>query len=204
MSVPWAAPAPSPHLLDWLDGGFVELSGRKVLVIGCGLGDDAEAVATRGAMVTAFDIAPSAIAAARRRFPASLVCYEVADLLQPPAAWHGEFDLIVEIGTLQVLPGRARARSVRALSQLAGPSGSVLVISPLRDERDPPGSAPWPLTAGELRPFIDAGLVLAEWEDFDDDSGPGAPVRMLRAVFTRPGIGHVRARSRGGPPAVSP
>jgi 2-polyprenyl-3-methyl-5-hydroxy-6-metoxy-1,4-benzoquinol methylase len=105
MSVPWAAPAPSPHLLDWLDGGFVELSGRKVLVIGCGLGDDAEAVATRGAMVTAFDIAPSAIAAARRRFPASLVCYEVADLLQPPAAWHGEFDLIVEIGTLQVLPG---------------------------------------------------------------------------------------------------
>ena len=46
---------------------------------------------------------------------------------------------------------------------------------------------PWPLTAGELRPFIDAGLVLAEWEDFDDDSSPGPPVRRLRAVFTRPG-----------------
>lgn len=204
MSVPWAALAPSPHLLDWLDGGFVELSGRKALVVGCGLGDDAEAVAARGAMVTAFDIAPSAIAAARRRFPASVVCYEVADLLQLPAAWYGEFDLIAEIGTLQVLSGLARARSVRALSRLAGPLGSVLVISRLRDERDPPGSAPWPLTAGELRPFIDAGLVLAEWEDFDDDSGPGAPVRMLRAVFTRPGVGQVRARSRGGPPAVSP
>ena len=60
VSVPWAARAPNPHLLDWLDGSPVEVSGRKVLVVGCGLGDDAEAVAARGGIVTAFDIAPSA------------------------------------------------------------------------------------------------------------------------------------------------
>ena len=183
--MPWAARAPNPHLLDWLDGSPVEVSGRNVLVVGCGLGDDAEAVAARGAMATAFDIAPSAIAAARLRFPASPVSYVVADLLQPPAAWQNGFDLVIEIGTLQVLPWPARARSVGALAQLTGPGGSVLVISRLRDDRDPPGSMPWPLTAGELRPFIDAGLVLAEWEDFDDDSSPGPPVRRLRAVFTR-------------------
>ena len=202
VSVPWAARAPNPHLLDWLDGSPVEVSGRKVLVVGCGLGDDAEAVAARGAMVTAFDIAPSAIAAARQRFPASPVSYVVADLLQPPAAWRNGFDLVIEIGTLQVLPGPARARSVGALAQLTGPGGSVLVISRLRDDRDPPGSMPWPLTAGELRPFIDAGLVLAEWEDFDDDSSPGPPVRRLRAVFTRPG--RRQTRPRGGPSAVTP
>ena len=89
--MPWAARAPNPHLLDWLDGSPVEVSGRKVLVVGCGLGDDAEAVAARGAMVTAFDIAASAIAAARQRFPGqpvnsltwSLICCSRPFLWRP-------------------------------------------------------------------------------------------------------------------------
>ena len=186
LSVPWAGLAPNPQLLDWLAGGTADLDGREVLVVGCGLGDDAEAIGARGGVVTAFDIAPTAVAAARRRFPGSPVTYVVADLLQPPAGWRERFDLVVEIYTLQVLPEPVRARSVSALAQLTAPAGSVLVISRLRDERDPPGTMPWPPAAGEFRAFIDAGLVLAEWEDFDDDTSPGSPVRLLRAVFTRP------------------
>lgn len=199
--MPWAALAPNPHLLDWLAGNPVGLDGREVLVVGCGLGDDAEVIAARGGVVTAFDIAPTAVAAARRRFPRSPVTYVAADLLQPPPDWQGRFDLVVEIYTLQVLPGAARARAVAGLAQLTAPAGSVLVISRLRDEQDPPGMMPWPLAAGELRALIDAGLVLAEWEDFDDDTGPGPPVRLLQAVFTRPGTGQARrhgGRPRGG------
>jgi len=186
LSVPWARLAPDPHLLDWLDGDPVELDGRRVLVAGCGLGDDAEAIATRGASVSAFDIAPSAVAAARRRFPASRVTYTVADLLQPPAAWLEGFDLVAEIYTLQVLPQLARGRAMSALAQLTRPGGRLLVISRLRDDRDPPGPMPWPLAVNELHTFIDTGLILAEWDDFDDDISAGAPVRRLRAVFTRP------------------
>ena len=59
-----------------------------------------------------------------------------------------------------------------------------------------------PLTAGELRRFTDAGLVLAEWDDFDDDSSPGPPVRRLRAVFTRPGA--TQPRSGGEYRAMAP
>ncbi|MCC5670705.1 class I SAM-dependent methyltransferase [Nostoc sp. CHAB 5784] len=42
-------------------------SGQKALVIGCGLGDDAEAIASLGFEVTAFDISPTAIAWCQER-----------------------------------------------------------------------------------------------------------------------------------------
>lgn len=63
---------PHPALLAWLDG---EPEGvrHRALVIGCGLGDDAEAVRRRGYRVSAFDIAPTAIARCRQRFPDSKV-----------------------------------------------------------------------------------------------------------------------------------
>ena len=54
-------------------------SEQKALIIGCGLGDDAEALAKLGFEVTAFDISTSAIAWCQQRFPDSTVNYLVAD-----------------------------------------------------------------------------------------------------------------------------
>ena len=56
----WADLKPNPLLLDWVSGR-TNLSGKKATTIGCGLGDDAEALAKQGYQVTAFDISPSAI-----------------------------------------------------------------------------------------------------------------------------------------------
>ena len=41
--VPWAKLAPHPYLQEWLEGDRIQGDGRSALVIGCGLGDDAEA-----------------------------------------------------------------------------------------------------------------------------------------------------------------
>jgi 2-polyprenyl-3-methyl-5-hydroxy-6-metoxy-1,4-benzoquinol methylase len=79
-----------------------------VLVTGCGLGDDAEYLAGRGAEVTAIDLSPTAIAWCRERFPESKVCYETANLLE----FSGEFDLTVEIYTLQAMPAEFRSTAV--------------------------------------------------------------------------------------------
>ena len=69
-------------------------------MVGCGLGDDAEELAARGFVVTAFDISAAAVAWCKQRFPASRVNHELADLLQPPQSWDsGSF--IVEIYTIQ-------------------------------------------------------------------------------------------------------
>lgn len=42
--VPWARNTTHPYLQDWLDCHASPGDGRSALVIGCGLGDDAEAV----------------------------------------------------------------------------------------------------------------------------------------------------------------
>lgn len=67
------------------------------LVVGCGLGADAEYIARLGFDTVAFDVAETAIRLARERFPESTVDYVVRDLLDPPAEWLRAFDLVAEI-----------------------------------------------------------------------------------------------------------
>src|SRR5215472_10485502 len=82
-------PGVAPHagLVTWPRLRILRVAeGKQVraLVVGCGLGDDAEELARLGMQVVAFDVASAAVESARRRFPASTVRYEVADLLAPP------------------------------------------------------------------------------------------------------------------------
>ncbi|WP_203416693.1 class I SAM-dependent methyltransferase [Jiangella ureilytica] len=67
--VPWDRGAPHPLLVGWL--GDRDLTGVRALVVGFGPGFDAELLANRGARTTAFDVANSAVTAARARFPGS-------------------------------------------------------------------------------------------------------------------------------------
>lgn len=178
--VPWADQRPNPHLVSW------PLLGRRpaatALVVGCGIGDDAEWLAGRGLQVTAFDIAPSAIAACRRRFPHTSVKYVTANLLALPPDWvAARFDLVVEAYTIQVLPPQRaeRAAAFEALASVTG--GSLLVIARGRKEGDDPGSMPWPLAARELRQFEAAGLTTVCVEEYPDEEEPD--VLRIRATF---------------------
>ena len=72
-TVPWAELRPNPHLLTWAASRGVRGAGEAALVVGCGLGDDAEALAGMGFSVSAFDVAGTAIARCRARFPDSPV-----------------------------------------------------------------------------------------------------------------------------------
>ncbi len=113
--------------------------GRRALIVGCGLGDDAEELAARDFQVTAFDVSVAAIDWCRRRFPNSEVDYEAADLLDPPQAWHGAFDLVVEIYTLQVLPPELRAKAMANLASFVARGGTLLVVARGREEDDESG-----------------------------------------------------------------
>jgi 2-polyprenyl-3-methyl-5-hydroxy-6-metoxy-1,4-benzoquinol methylase len=154
--VPWADGLPDPHLVEWAEragSASSDGAGRRALVVGCGLGYDAEFLAGRGFAVTAFDLSPTAIAAAKRLYPDSPVTYLPADLLDLPAAWAGAFDLVVEAYTVQPLYGPVRERALAALSGPVAPGGSLLVIARATDEDDPvrdPAMMPWPLTRAEL------------------------------------------------------
>jgi ubiquinone/menaquinone biosynthesis C-methylase UbiE len=180
--LPWADLVPNPLLLPWLDARGEAGEGRTALVVGCGLGDDAEELARRGYAVTAFDAAPSAVAWARRRFPESSVEYLVADATALPSAWHGAFALAVEAYTLQAVLAEERPLVAREVAAALAPGGVLLAIATARRAGDPPStSRPYPLTPAELRAFFPSLVEEALDEVVEDDGG-----RHLRGTFRRP------------------
>jgi 2-polyprenyl-3-methyl-5-hydroxy-6-metoxy-1,4-benzoquinol methylase len=181
-AVPWAELVAHPSLVGWLDREPPP-SGVPALVVGCGLGDDAEELARRGLGVTAFDVSPTAINWCRKRFPGSAVEYEVADLFGLPDAWRDAFDLVVEIRTLQSLPPWRRAVAVGAIAATVRHGGRVFVRCLARADDDPLGSRPWPVSRRELAAFVDAGLAEVELVERPAESGRG---RSLTAVYVRP------------------
>lgn len=182
-NIPWADLAPNPNMVDWLEAGAIRGQGLRALKIGCGLGDDAEELAGRGFVTTAFDISKTAISWCRRRFPGSPVAYRVCDLFDAPVEWRGAFDLVVESYTLQVLPPSLRPEAVRRIAAFTAPGGTLLVIARGRNPDDPPGAMPWPLVREELAAFENAGLKNLGLEDYFDNEDP--PVRRFRAVYLR-------------------
>jgi len=180
--VPWADLEPNPMLVDWAkESGHPH--GGTALVVGCGLGDDAEYLAGLGYRTTAFDVAPTAVAGARRRFPDSPVRYETADLLDPPADWLGAFDLVFESYTVQVLQGAARAAAIGNCGALVAPGGTLLVVARARAESDDPGAMPWPLTRAEIEAFAADDLAVVHLEARNDHEVP--PKLRWTASFRR-------------------
>jgi 2-polyprenyl-3-methyl-5-hydroxy-6-metoxy-1,4-benzoquinol methylase len=178
--VPWAELRPNPNLLK-----PVSSVGKTALKIGCGFGDDAEQLAEWGFLTTAFDISETAIQTCRRRFSLTRVQYVTADLLHPPPGWLHGFDFVLESYTLQVLPPELRAAAMENVAGFVKDGGNLLLIARGRDENEPRGEMPWPLTRKELNHFTGIGLRELSLEDYQDAEDP--PVRRFRALYIRPG-----------------
>ena len=187
--VPWDDRQANPHLTEWVPAAVargVAGPGRRTLVVGCGICDDPVFLAGLGCEVTAFDVSPTAVAEARRRFAGSPVTFQVADLLALPPGWAGAFDLVAELYTVQALYGMAREAAIAALPGLVAPGGTLLVIARAAGEEDPvrdPAMMPWPLTRGELEAMAGTRLTARSIEQFLDDEDP--PKLRWRAEFSR-------------------
>lgn len=160
--IPWAKLTPHPYLQDWLEKHELLTQGKKALVIGCGLGDDAEALAKLGLAVTAFDISPTAIAWCQKRFPNSLVNYEIADLLAIPQQWYQAFDFVFECRNIQALPLSVRPAVISSVASVVSPGGTLLVITRVRDTETEPSGPPWPLSNSELAQLENLGFQKIE------------------------------------------
>ncbi len=182
-NIPWADRQGHPLLVEWLAAHPAAVHRRRAIVIGCGLGEDAEELSRAGASVTAFDLAPTAVEWCRALWPQSSVDYRVANLLDAPAEWNAAFEFVFECFTLQALPPELRAAATRAMSALVAPGGTLLAISRAREPDDPLGELPWPLVRAEIEAFAEHGLRLAELDDVASAGDP--PTRHWRARFTR-------------------
>jgi SAM-dependent methyltransferase len=177
ISMPWDRTRPSPFLVEWSrDRVF---TGSRAVVVGCGLGADAEHVAGLGYDTVAFDVADTAVRLARERHPGSPVHYQVADLLNPPPEWIHAFDLVVEIITVQALPEPPRRIAIVNVGRLVAPGGTLLVIAAQhQDGAEEPGP-PWPLAREEIDLFASDALSVVL---------VGAHSGRWIAEFTRPSL----------------
>jgi SAM-dependent methyltransferase len=179
-SLPWAALAPQPQLVAWLQD-HPPAPGDTALVVGCGYGDDAAALSRRGWRTTAFDLAPTAIAHARRRFDGEAIEFAVADVFDLPGAWAAAFDLVIEIRTLQSIPPDERGPAMSAIAETVAPGGRVWVRCEARADDAPVAGRPWPVSRAELATFLTSGLTE---ESFHADAGDRGPV--FTVVYRRP------------------
>ena len=179
-AVPWANLAPHPLLMEWLRA-HGPLAGLRALDVGCGLGDNALALAKAGARVTAFDLVAGATDWARERFGGGDVEFRAADLFALPAEWRGAFNLVHECYTLQALPESLLPHAALALASLVAPRGRLLVIARARDDGQEVAGPPWPLTRRQVEALAVDGLTLTSLEDLTNEQG----ARHWRAVFSR-------------------
>ena len=172
----WADLEPSPYLIDWLKKEKITKSDKKACVIGCGVGDDAEALSQYGFEVIAFDISDTAINLCRNRYPNSKVSYVVEDLFNYPKEWFEAFDVVYECNTIQVLPGEYRKKAREAMSSLVAKNGYILVSCRSRNEGEMLDVIPLPLSKSEMDEFV----ILDKLEEisflaYDDTQEPPVP-----------------------------
>lgn len=160
--VPWTRGAANTDLAAWVPPG----NGRRALVVGSALGDDSELLAAAGWAVTGFDVASTAVEAARSRFPESTVDYVVADLLNPPGEWHHAFELVVEIMNIQAMPRDFRPAALTALAGFLAPGGTLLVSEVAEEHFDMATwqSPPWPFSREEVESVAQDGVTLVSLE----------------------------------------
>jgi 2-polyprenyl-3-methyl-5-hydroxy-6-metoxy-1,4-benzoquinol methylase len=192
-AVPWAAMAPHPHVVGWLDQPGLDVTDVDAVVVGAGLGDDAAELARRGCRVTAFDVAPSAVAWARDRFAHTSfrhpITWEVADLLDLPDHFLAAFGLVVEVRTVQSLPGSLRDEAMLGVASLVGPGGWLLA-STLLATSDATATGwqgpPWAQAPAELAAYRAGGLERVALDHPPVDTSAPPPAMDVRLTFRRP------------------
>ncbi|MEC4804171.1 MAG: class I SAM-dependent methyltransferase [Jaaginema sp. PMC 1079.18] len=181
--IPWAKLTPHPALIAWLNQQKLRQPGQGALVVACGLGDDAEALAAEGYAVTAFDYSQSAIAWCRQRFETSLVNYYSADLFSLPQAWQNAYPLVWECRTIQSLPLEMRSSAMRAIANLVAPGGTLLVLTHLRPNDSAAQGPPWPLSEAELAEFTHLGCTEVQRQPYQDSQRPEVAQVMIEYHF---------------------
>ena len=172
----WADLEPSPYLVSWLEKNPIDKPSKRACVIGCGVGDDAEALSEFGFEVTAFDISVTAIELCKNRYKDTKVNYVVADLFDYPKEWFEKFNVVYECNTIQVLPGDYRIKARIAMSSLICKDGYILVSCRSRNESEKENAIPLPLTKGEMDEFVNSDkLKEISFLAYDDEQIPSVP-----------------------------
>jgi SAM-dependent methyltransferase len=159
---PWDLPHPTPFVVELeATGGF----RGDVLDAGCGTGENALYLASRGHRVVGVDAAPTAVDRARakareRGLDARFECVDARDL----SRFAGGFDTVLDSGLFHVFAPEDRARYAAALRDVIRPGG-VLHVYCLSDRNalrpGPSALGTSAVTEAALRGAFGEGFALA-------------------------------------------
>ena len=180
--IPWADLEPNRFLREWAEANNLQGDGRKALVVGCGIGDDARYLYDLGFKVTGFDISPTAIEWAKRVHSETDIVFEVADLFQPPRGWLSEFDFVLEVYTIQPLPIEMRGQVIDAIAGFVAPGGELVVVTHGREDDEEPDIVPWPVSRRDLSRFASSGLKQADFQVMPGDEDQPAPRFVVKYI----------------------
>ncbi|MBI4576573.1 MAG: methyltransferase domain-containing protein [Planctomycetes bacterium] len=178
----WDKGGPAPPLVSLAARGV--LRGRSLVVVGCGYGHDALHFARLGYEVTGLDLVEEAVAGADARAQTAAVsCRFVrADVLDPPVAFHGRFDLWLEHTFYCAIDPARRDDYVKAAHLLLRPGGTLFGLFYHHGRA---GGPPFDTDEGDLRrrfpPCFELESVERPVDSFPSRAGAELLVRMRRS-----------------------
>ena len=136
------------------------ITGGKVLDLGCGPGTQAAALARQGFAVVATDIAPAAVAAAKRRAEKAGVSvrFVVDDVLQ--SKLDETFDLVLDRGVFHCFADEAARRAYLATILRVLRPGGYLLLKCFHKEETRPEGPPARLDEDDIRQWFAEGFAL--------------------------------------------
>ena len=161
---PWIIDQAQPDLIAAVEKG--EVCGPTVLDVGCGAGNNAIYLASRGFDVTGVDVSAKAISIAKQKASEAEVdvTFITLDALKI-GTLNKRFDTLIDFGLFHNITGDNRERYVLALSDVCVSKGQLLMqcFSDQAGEHDVyPHWYPKPMSQDEIRAYFSEGWQI-EW-----------------------------------------
>ena len=193
-TIPWNHERPPAILVDLVESGRIPRC--RAVDLGCGAGNYAVWLATRGYEVTGIDLSPAALEHARRLAGAAGVScdFVAADLVAQTAPFAAVFDFGYDWEVLHhIFPGD-RERYVANVRRMLRPGARYLsVCFSERDtsfggqgkcRRTPIGTTLYFSSEGELTQLFQRGFRIDELSTIEVQ-GKGQPHLVVKALMTR-------------------
>ena len=132
---------PNPHLnnlyhreqMEWFEWELQDVTGQRVLDVGCSTGRLSRHLANKGALVTGFDFSERSIDIARAQSAGANPTYRVQSVFDLDE--REVYDVITVLGVLAVACRSADdlARALARLYEALKPEGKLLVVEPIHE-----------------------------------------------------------------------
>lgn len=152
-TAPWDVAGPQPAIVGLEEAGEI---GVSVLDLGCGTGENALYLASRGREAWGLDFAPVAIerAIAKAAERGLAVHFQVGDALKLEELGR-DFDTVIDSGLFHTFGDPERPVYVAGLAKVVRPGGRVHILC--FSDLEPPGRGPRRVTQREIQEAFAGG-----------------------------------------------